>query len=169
MLFDANGVTGNSQGFPTPGSCGRADAMPPFTRLAIPASLLEEVLAHARRELPNECCGLLAGRSTDSVAAVAVRFTIRNDAASEREYETNARDMFDAFRAMRAGGLELLAIYHSHPMSEPVPSRRDIDRNTYGESVVHLIVGFANGEATVRGWWLAETGAREVAMEIAEF
>ena len=30
--------------------------------------------------------------------------------------------------------LDLLAVYHSHPTSEPVPSRRDVDENTYGES-----------------------------------
>jgi proteasome lid subunit RPN8/RPN11 len=140
----------------------------PFTRLLIPEGLLNDVFAHARRELPNECCGLLAGQITDGVGTATVRFAIGNDAASASEYETNARDMFDAFRAMRAGGLELLAIYHSHPMSDPVPSRRDIERNTYGESVVHLIVGFANREPCARAWWVIESGARESPLEIAE-
>jgi proteasome lid subunit RPN8/RPN11 len=142
--------------------------MPPFTRLAISASLLADVIAHARRELPNECCGLLAGRIADGVGLVSAQFEIRNDAASTSEYETNARDMFAAFRAMRERGFELLAIYHSHPGSAPVPSRRDIERNTYGESVVHVIAGFANAEPEVRAWWVTEASYCEAALEITE-
>jgi proteasome lid subunit RPN8/RPN11 len=142
--------------------------MPPFARLAISDSLLEEVNLHARRELPNECCGLLAGNIVDRVGVITDHFAIRNDAASSSEYETNARDMFDAFRAMRSRGIELLAIYHSHPASEPLPSRRDIERNTYGESVVHMIVGFANAEPEVRVWWLTESGYRAAEWEVAK-
>jgi proteasome lid subunit RPN8/RPN11 len=142
--------------------------MPPFTHLALSASAFAGVIEHARREAPNECCGLLAGRIADGVGTVSARFEIRNDAASTSEYETNARDMFDAFRAMRERGLELLAIYHSHPTSAPVPSQRDIDRNTYGDSVVHLIVGVVNREPEVRAWWLGETSIREAGLLVAE-
>src|SRR6266545_647916 len=111
-----------------------------FARLAIPDLLLEEVFAHAREEAPLECCGLLAGTITDGVGVVTARYGIENVVRSATEYETDARGMLHAFRDMRERGIELLAIYHSHPTSEPVPSRRDIDRNTYGDSVVHLIV-----------------------------
>jgi proteasome lid subunit RPN8/RPN11 len=142
--------------------------MHPFTRLVIPDSLLAEVVAHARRELPNECCGLLAGHITDGAGVVSASFPVGNDAASSSEYETNPRDMMRAFRAMRERGLELLAVYHSHPMSEPVPSRRDIGRNTYGESVVHVILGFVGQEPQVRAWWLGETASREAVLEISK-
>src|SRR5688572_4379682 len=117
--------------------------MPPFTRLLIPDLLLEEVIEHARQARPNECCGLLAGDIENGVAVVTRRFTIANDLASPTGYLTNAADLFAAFRTMRRKGAEVLAIYHSHPTSEPVPSRRDVEQNTYGESVVHLIVGLA--------------------------
>jgi proteasome lid subunit RPN8/RPN11 len=75
--------------------------------------------------------------------------------------------MLAADRRRRECGLELLAIYHSHPAAEPVPSRRDVERNTYGESVVHLIVGLAGAKPEVRVWWLTETGHREASFEIA--
>ena len=138
-----------------------------FSRLTIPDALLEEVVAHARREFPLECCGLLAGRVTEGTSVVGARFAVGNDAASPTEYATNARDLLAAFRAMRAAGDELLAIYHSHPTSAPVPSRRDIEQNTYGESVVHLIVGLTGAKAEVRAWLLTESGSREVPLEIA--
>jgi len=132
--------------------------MPPFTRLVIPELLLAEVIEHARRERPLECCGLLAGDIADGVGSATTRFPLRNDAASATEYESNARDMLFAFRTMRERGLELLAIYHSHPTSEPVPSRRDIERNTYGETAVHVIVSLSAAEPVVRAWWLTEAG-----------
>ena len=68
--------------------------------------------------------------------------------------------LFAAFRAMRESGLELLAVYHSHPDSEPVPSRRDVEENTYGETVVHLIIGLTGREPELRAWWLADASCR---------
>jgi [CysO sulfur-carrier protein]-S-L-cysteine hydrolase len=135
--------------------------MPPFTRLAIPDLLLAEVIEHARTDAPIECCGLLAGRSENSIGTVTTRFPIDNAMRSPTEYETDARGMIAAFRHMREHKLELLAIYHSHPSSEPVPSKRDVERNTYGETAVHLIVGLAGSEHVVRAWWVTETGYRE--------
>ncbi len=141
--------------------------MPSFTRLAIPDLLLEEVIEHAREDAPIECCGLLAGHISESVGVVTTRFAIANELRSRSDYLTEPRGMFLAFRAMRESGLELLAIYHSHPTSEPVPSLRDIDGNTYGESVVHLIVGLGGEKADARGWWLTETGSREAVVVAA--
>ena len=62
---------------------------------------------------------------------------------------------------MRAAGTDLLAIYHSHPTSAPVPSRRDLAGNTYGPDIPWLIVGLAAGEPEVRVWRLADTSFDE--------
>ncbi len=138
--------------------------MQPFDSLAIPEPLLAEVVEHARSESPNECCGLLGGIISGGVGKAAHRFAIGNDAASPTEYWSNPLDLLRAFRTMRERGLELLAIYHSHPASRPLPSQRDLERNTYGESVVHLIIGLASPLPEVRGWWLTESGSREATL-----
>lgn len=138
--------------------------MPPFTRLVVPDALLDEMVTHARRELPNECCGLLAGVIEGEAGRVTSRFPIRNDAGSETEYATNPRDLLDAFREMRRAGTEPLAFYHSHPNSAAVPSAKDVARNTYGETVVHVIVGLAAVVPDVRAWWLTESGFRPAVM-----
>ena len=135
--------------------------MPPFTRLLIPASLHERLIAHARAEAPNECCGLLAGLIAEGVGRATEQLPIANDLASPTRYQTNASDLCAAFRRLRDLNLELLAVYHSHPASDPVPSRRDVMENTYGETVVHLIVGLAGAEPEVRGWWITESGFRK--------
>jgi proteasome lid subunit RPN8/RPN11 len=134
-----------------------------LARLVVPDLLRAELIKHARDLAPVECCGLLAGHIADGVGVATERYAITNDAASATRYATNPRDMLAAFRSMRASGTELLAIYHSHPASAAVPSARDRSDNTYGESVVHVIVGLAGAEPDVRAWWLGETGFREAA------
>jgi proteasome lid subunit RPN8/RPN11 len=131
----------------------------PF-RLVTPRPIYEAVLAHARAELPAECCGLLAGIIAGDVGRVTMHLPLVNALASPTEYESEPRSMFAAHKAMRAAGTEVLAVYHSHPTGDPVPSRRDLDRS-YDERVVHLIIGLRRAEPGVRGWWLAAGGARE--------
>jgi proteasome lid subunit RPN8/RPN11 len=139
--------------------------MAAFDSVSIPAALLEELIAHAVAEFPLECCGLLAGNICDGIANVTTRFAIANELRSETAYRTEPRGMLAAFRAMRESGTELLAIYHSHPTTEPVPSARDLADNTYGESVIHVIVGRVTAEPVVRMWWLSEREFREVAFQ----
>jgi [CysO sulfur-carrier protein]-S-L-cysteine hydrolase len=128
----------------------------PFARLIVPPTLLEAVLAHARSELPNEACGLLAGSVEGETGRATRHFPIRNDLASPTEYFTNPRDLLDAMKTMRAAEIEVLAIYHSHPASEPVPSKTDIARNYWGEAAMHLIVGLAAEKPEVRAWWIGD-------------
>jgi proteasome lid subunit RPN8/RPN11 len=137
-----------------------------FTRLLIPRSVYDAMIGHARRELPNECCGLLAGVIDGDVGRVSQQFPIRNDLAGPTEYLTNPRDLLDAMKATRAAGTEVLAVYHSHPASDPVASRKDVERNTWGEAAAHVIVGMAGESPQVRAWWLGEEGTVEAAVAI---
>ena len=132
-----------------------------FNLLHIPTALLEAVIAHARTELPNECCGLLAGTVEHGVGRVSRHFAIRNDRASPTAYLTNARDLLDAMNVSRTEGIEVLAIFHSHPASAAIPSKTDLANNTWGETAMHVIVGLAGTEASVRGWWLGEKEFQE--------
>jgi proteasome lid subunit RPN8/RPN11 len=139
----------------------------PF-RLRMPRKLYNRMIAQARAELPNECCGLLAGRVvtehgtlTDTpVGQVLACYPLANMAASPVEYLSDARGMFDAVREMRSNGIDILAVYHSHPTSGPVPSRKDLERN-YSETVVNLIISLRGPEPAVRGWWLTASDFRE--------
>ena len=138
--------------------------MDPF-RLVIPPSIRDAMLAHARAELPNECVGFLAGTVADGVGTVTQCLPLVNELASPTEFLTERHpSLFAAHRAMRAAGAHELAIYHSHPTSPPVPSKKDIERNTYGPTVAWVIIGLAGDEPQVRAWWLDESGYREAAL-----
>jgi proteasome lid subunit RPN8/RPN11 len=130
--------------------------------LQIPRRLHDEMLAQAVAELPNECCGLLAGRD----GRVTHRYPLTNALASPVRYESDPAAMFAAFKDMRERGIEELAIYHSHPTTEPVPSRTDLERNFYGDAVVHLIISLKDGQPVMRAWRLAEATFAEIGWDI---
>ena len=129
------------------------------------------MLEHARAELPNECVGLLAGRFEETpggrVGRVERRYALVNAAASPKLFLSDPRSLFEADKDMRKHDLEVLAIYHSHPTSEPVPSRTDLDQN-YWPGVVSFIISLAGSEPEVRGWWLTDRDYREAEWDSAD-
>jgi proteasome lid subunit RPN8/RPN11 len=137
-------------------------------RLLLPRRFYDEMIAQARAELPNECCGLLAGRMDEHAHPgaqathwrVSQRYPLVNKVASPVEYFAEERGLFAAHRDMWKQGLDLLAVYHSHPTSAPVPSRKDRERNYLGE-IVFLIISLQSDEPEVKAWWLAENESRE--------
>jgi proteasome lid subunit RPN8/RPN11 len=136
----------------------------PF-RLVIPRPIFDAMLAHAKAEVPAECCGQLAGTVIDGIGRVSLHLKLVNALASPTEFLSDPESTFAAHKAMTATGTEVLAVYHSHPTTDPVPSPRDRERN-YGESVVNLIIGLRTAEPEVRGWWLSAEAAREAAWEV---
>ena len=143
----------------------------PF-RLHVPRPLVEEMVAQAVAELPNECCGLLAGRVEETTGSgrfgrVARRYPLVNEAASPTAYLSAPDSLFAAHKEMRRLGLDILAVYHSHPTSEPVPSRTDLANNNYPEAV-HLIISLLREEPKIRGWWLSGDGFLEAEWDASD-
>jgi proteasome lid subunit RPN8/RPN11 len=131
--------------------------------------VLADLVEQAQHEAPNECCGLLAGRiapGSPPLGLVEVRYPLVNALASPRRYESEPRSMFDADRDIRRRGLEILGVYHSHPLSLPVPSPTDLEWN-YAPGVVTLIVSLRSELPEVRCWWLSDHDYREAEWEVA--
>lgn len=122
-----------------------------MTPLLIRQELLDAIVAHARDELPNECCGLLTGDPHTGFAAH--RFALVNALASPLRFESSPESLFAALHAMRDYGEELLAVYHSHPRGPDSPSQWDREMN-YSDAVATLIVSFAAAEHSVGVWML---------------
>ncbi len=131
-------------------------------RLLIPERLFEEMIAHAHSEHPLECCGLLVGLREDGV--VTARYPLVNILASKTEFLSDPQTMFAAMRQMRAGGKTILAVYHSHPTSEPIPSRKDCEQR-YADDVACVIIGMKE-VVTTRVWWLSEANYHEAEWQI---
>ena len=115
--------------------------------MRIARALYEGIVDHARRDFPNECCGLVAVR--DGVAT-EVR-AAENLAASPYRFEVDERSLLGVMEIEDRGD-ELGAIYHSHTRSAPYPSQTDANFAAKWPGVEWLIVGLADGEPEVRHW-----------------
>lgn len=137
-------------------------------RLLLPRQIYNDIVAQAQAELPNECCGLLAGRIENDVGRVQERYPLINVAATPERYLSDGGDLPAAFRSMRERSFDLLAIYHSHPTSRPVPSQTDLAQNFYGNSVVFLILSLQTSEPEMRAWRLGEGDYRPAEWSVVD-
>jgi proteasome lid subunit RPN8/RPN11 len=124
-------------------------------------SIYEELVAHAREDAPNECCGLIGG--SDGAAKTVYR--ARNVEASPLRYNLDPKDQFRIMTEMDERGEELAAIYHSHTKSPAYPSQTDINLAAYPDAV-YLIVSLADGEEPLRGFTILDGKVDEAELTI---
>jgi [CysO sulfur-carrier protein]-S-L-cysteine hydrolase len=131
--------------------------------LRISRQLLDDVIAHAREDAPNECCGMIASSDGEAVAV----HRARNTAASPFRYEMDGMEQYRIQTEIEDAGLELGAIYHSHTRSAPEPSQTDINLAFYPEAL-YVIVGLKSPEPDVRAWRIVDGQVSHAALEIEE-
>ena len=93
-----------------------------------------QIVAQGLEGKPLEICGFLAGRSTPEGKEVAAIFPIESDDKSALTYAMNPLQQMRAEREIRALGLEIVGIYHTHPATVPFPSKTDVARAHWGET-----------------------------------
>ncbi|MGZ8633669.1 MAG: Mov34/MPN/PAD-1 family protein [Solirubrobacteraceae bacterium] len=131
--------------------------------MRINSALVERIVAHARRDFPNECCGILGVRDGRAVAI----HEATNLAASPLRFEVEGREVLQAQDAFENDGAELGAIYHSHTRSEPYPSQTDINFAAGWPGVEWLIVGLRReGEPTMRSYRIDDGVVTELDVEV---
>ena len=125
------------------------------------AEIAAQIVEHARSGYPAEVCGLVAGVAGRATALYPGRNISPTPAVTyELDHETLAR-VFDFENA----GLELTAIYHSHPRGPETPSPTDVAHAFYPDSV-YLIVSLATPEfPVIRGFRITNEGVREIAIK----
>jgi [CysO sulfur-carrier protein]-S-L-cysteine hydrolase len=129
----------------------------------IDSALLERIVAHARRDFPNECCGMVGVRDGRAVAI----YEATNVAASPLRFEVEGREILGAQDAFEDEGAELGAIYHSHTRSEPYPSQTDVNFAKGWPGVEWLIVGVRrDGDPTVRSYRIDDGVVTEVEVAV---
>ncbi len=131
--------------------------------MRIPSELLDEVVGHARRDAPNECCGLVGMRDGTAVSVHATE----NTAASPFRFEIDGLVMLKLLDELEDAAAIPGLIYHSHTRSEPYPSQTDINFAAGWPGWEWLIVGLAGGELSVRCYAIEGGEVREVDVEVA--
>jgi [CysO sulfur-carrier protein]-S-L-cysteine hydrolase len=121
--------------------------------MRIAKSLINEMVAHAREDMPNECCGMVRG----SAGAASGVIRVENAAASPLRFEMDPQGQYDALKEIEEGGGELLAIYHSHTKSPAYPSQTDVNQAVNWPDAIWVIVSLQDPDAPdVKAYWLKD-------------
>ncbi|NOT28236.1 MAG: M67 family metallopeptidase [Acidobacteria bacterium] len=127
--------------------------------MRIHPAVVDAIVAHARRDHPNECCGLLLGKEGQVVEAVAVT-NVADD--PRRRYELSPVEHIAQIKKCRersssGSPAEVVGVYHSHPHTPAEPSPSDL-REAW-PNFLYVIAGpVAEGEdVSVRGFVLDGT------------
>lgn len=95
--------------------------------LELKKEFFEQIVKHCIMEFPNEACGILAGRE----GIVKKAYPMVNTDKSPQSFLMDPKEQLKVNKEMRALGLEMLGIYHSHVASAAYPSGHDVEMAFY--------------------------------------
>jgi len=122
--------------------------------ITISRALKSQIIEHARRELPNEACGYLAGK--DGVILKA--FEMINVDNSPEHFAFDPSEQFKVMRMVRKEGLNIVGNYHSHPSTPARPSEEDI-RLANDPDISYLIVSLSGDLPVIQSLRIKENKA----------
>ena len=117
---------------------------------------------HINYEAPLEACGLLGGKNQ----RVELVLPVKNEAESRVRFKMEPRAQLRAMNQIESEGLDVLAIFHSHPKGPSAPSPTDVAEAAY--PVVNIIWSKAGRRWQARGFWIEAGQVTEVPLTIED-
>lgn len=131
--------------------------------MRITTEMLEEIVAHAREEAPNECCGMIGARDDRATSL----HRARNAEESPLRYTVHPQDQLRIMEEIEAGGEALAAIYHSHTGSPAYPSQTDINLAENWPDPVYVICSITEPDSPdVRAFEIRDGDVNEVTLNV---
>ncbi len=134
--------------------------------LMIRRDLVDAMVAHARRDHPDEACGVLAGPAGADRPERIIEML--NSARSMTFYEFDSGDLIRLHRELESRDEEWVVFYHSHTATEAVPSRRDVDIAGYPEAHYVLISTRDPDTHELRSYRIIDGEVTEEPVEVVE-
>ena len=132
--------------------------------MRISQDLIDEIVAHSRDDLPNECCGLIGGNDGEMTSI----HRARNAAATWLRYEVHPSDQFRIMERIEEAGEDLVGIYHSHTKSEAYPSQTDINLADGWPDPLYLICSLEHpDDPVVRAFAIRDGAVEEVELDVS--
>ncbi|MCS7207840.1 MAG: M67 family metallopeptidase [Dehalococcoidia bacterium] len=131
-------------------------------RFVLPREMWEQMVAHARREDPNEACGALAGKGSHAQRL----YPLTNTERSPYRYMTDPKELYQAMKDAERSGLEIIAFYHSHTHTPAYPSPTDVRLATWPEAYYLIISLQDKASPVVRAFRIQDGRVREVPLDI---
>jgi proteasome lid subunit RPN8/RPN11 len=123
----------------------------------------DEIIEHARFEAPRECFGIIGGLDGD----LTELHRMTNVYPGVDFYEPEGKELYERYRDLDDRGLEIAAIYHSHPVSPAYPSARDVEYAGWPESVYIICSLEQPDEPELRAFRIVDGGITELAVQVS--
>jgi proteasome lid subunit RPN8/RPN11 len=134
--------------------------------LTLDPAVRDAIVAHARRDHPDEACGLVVGPAGSGRAERVVEMT--NAARSMTQYEFEPAEQLRVYRDLDDRDEEVVVVYHSHTATEAYPSRTDV-RYASQPGAHYLLVSTRDpGEAEVRSYTIVDDVVTEEEVRVTE-
>jgi len=129
--------------------------------MKIRAGVIQQLIAHAQKEVPFEACGYLAARNS----IITQVYPLSNIDKSSEHFSFDPREQFAAVKDARAKGLEVCAVYHSHPASPARPSAEDI-KLALDPDKFYFIVSLAADKQDIKAFKIKAQKVEPINLEV---
>ncbi len=131
--------------------------------MRIKSEITKKIFTQGEQEAPLEACGYLAGKDDE----ITKHFPLRNQDQSRDHFTLDPQDQFSVIRRARSEGLEILAVYHTHPASPARPSQEDIEL-AYDPNIIYVIASLAGGSKEIKAFRIIKGQVTEEQLIIEE-
>jgi len=131
--------------------------------MKITKEVIRGIVDHAKQESPLEACGYLGAKD----GIITKVYALANIDKSNAHFSFEPKEQFAAVKDARAKGLEMRAVYHSHPASPARPSDEDI-KLAYDPDMSYFIVSLAGGQEELRVFSIKNSEVSEINLEVVD-
>lgn len=128
--------------------------------ISLSSDIADQIIAHAKEELPNECCGYITGNGTECLTV----YKMTNVDASPVHFSFDPKEQFNVVKSARKNNEVPLVVYHSHPESEPVMSNEDL-RLLNDPNMVYVIISLESSEPKIKAYRVIDKQVNEVVIK----
>ncbi len=131
--------------------------------MKVPQHLIDEMVAHARDDVPHECCGLIGGTAEEAITV----HRAANAEASPFRYSIAPREQLELMNRIDDDGQHLVGIYHSHTRTPAYPSQTDINLASGWPDAVYFIVSLGKpDQPDVRAFRIVGSQVEDVDLQV---
>ncbi|MCS7299855.1 MAG: M67 family metallopeptidase [Spirochaetia bacterium] len=132
--------------------------------MKVKREVYEKMIEITRKHIPYEACGVLSGLG-DTVDEV---IEMENIAKSETFFEMDPVQLMNVLDDIDNKGKDFIGVFHSHPITNPYPSKTDLERNEIIDHVIFVITSLRNGTPELKAYTIKDKVVKEVEINVID-